>query len=95
MRVIQTCDLRDRTEELLESLTSGDEPFAVKDSGDVKAVLVSLTDWEQLQSAVATREEQRDPESLNSLHRALQDIASGRLTLHEEVVRQYREAHAP
>ena len=94
MRVIQTCDLRERTEELLQSLASGEEPFVVKDNGAMRAVLVSLTDWEQLQSALATREEQMDAASLVSLRRALQDIASGRLTVHEDVVRQYREAHA-
>ena len=94
MRIIESTDLREKTEELLDSLEHGDEPYCVINQGDPKAVLLGMEEWERIQSALATAEERLDPGALDSLRRALGDIAMGRLQSHDEVVRAYREAHA-
>lgn len=94
MRVIESTELRERTELLLESLEQGDEPYFVTDHGDPKAVLIGVEEWERIQSALATTEERLDKGAVESFHRAIADIEGGRLRPHDEVIRAYREAHA-
>lgn len=83
MITIKPSDLKERADELLESLATGEAPFLVADNGTPRAVLLAVDEWERIQSVLAMLEERLDDGSLASLRRAMQDIELGRLSEHD------------
>jgi prevent-host-death family protein len=90
MKSISIDEFKRKTAAVLDSLKTEPSPYLVTRRGEAQAVLIGLSEWERVQSILATWEEELDPGSLPSLKRAIEDIQQGRLTPHEEVVKAYR-----
>jgi prevent-host-death family protein len=91
MKTIGTVELRRDTADILASARYEGERYLVTRAGKPFAVLLGISDWEVLQSELATLQEQTDPEALAALRRAKEDIAAGWIKPHEEVFARFRE----
>jgi prevent-host-death family protein len=74
---ITALKLRHNLGEILDQVANNQERFLVKRSGIPAAVILSLSDFEDLQDFVDTWQEQEDPAFQKSLREARQEIETG------------------
>ncbi len=82
---ITALKLRHHLGEILDQVANNQECFLVKRSGTPAAVILSFSDFEDLQDLFDTWQEQEDPAFQQSLHDARQEIQDGGITTLEEL----------
>jgi prevent-host-death family protein len=84
--VLGVREARSRFSELLESAQFRDQEFLIERAGKPLAVIVGADRYAEMQSELATLQEERSPGGRNRLRRAKADIAAGWLAPHEEIM---------
>ena len=74
---ITALKLRHNLGEILDEVANNRERFLVKRSGIPAAIILSLSDYDDLQDLFDTALEQKDPKYQQSLHDARQEIEVG------------------
>ena len=84
--VLGVREARSRFSQLLESAQFRGQEFLIERAGRPLAVIMGADRYAELQSELATLQEERSPDGRKRLRRAKADIGAGRLTAHEEVM---------
>ena len=84
--VLGVREARARFSELLENAQFRGQEFLIERAGKPFAVIVGADRYAEMQSELATLQEERSPEGRKRLRRAKADIEAGRLTPHDEVM---------
>ena len=83
--VLGVREARARFSELLESAQFRGQEFLIERAGKPFAVIIGADRYAEMQSELATLQEERSTEGRKRLHRARADIEAGRLTPHDEI----------
>ncbi len=83
--VLGVREARARFSELLESAQFRGQEFLIERAGKPFAVIIGADRFAEMQSELATLQEERSPEGRKRLRRAKADIGAGRLTPHDEI----------
>jgi prevent-host-death family protein len=89
MKTISSVNLRKDLGGVLGETEHSDEEVIITRSGKAVAVLIGMARWEEIESILATWEQQQDPENKNKLRAAKADLVAGRILSHDEVVARY------
>lgn len=84
--VLGVREARSRFSRLLESAQFRGQEFLIERAGKPLAVIIGADRYAEMQSELATLQEERSTEGRKRLRRAKADIQAGRLTPHEEIV---------
>jgi prevent-host-death family protein len=79
--------LRHNLGEILDTVANTRERFLIKRAGIPAAILLSVSDYEDLEDLIDTSYEQRDPAFQRSLVQARQDIVTGKTATLEDLHR--------
>jgi prevent-host-death family protein len=86
--VLGVREARSRFSQFLESAQFRGQEFLIERAGRPLAVIVGADRYAEMQSELATLQEERSAEGRKRLRRAKADIAAGRLTAHEEIMQR-------
>jgi antitoxin YefM len=97
---ITAMKLRHNLGEILDQVANKRARFLIKRSGIPAAVLLSVSDYEDLEDLIDTYYEQQDGMFQQSLQQAREEIASGKVVTlddlrHDFEVKERKEARAP
>ncbi len=84
---ITAINLRHKLGEILDQVANKHERFLVKRAGIPAAILLSVTDYQDLEDLVDTWYEQQDPKFQESLAKARQEIEAGKVATLEDLRR--------
>jgi prevent-host-death family protein len=84
--VLGVREARAKFSELLEDAQFRGHEFLIERAGKPFAVIVGADRYAEMQSELATLQEERSPEARKRLRQAKADIEVGRLTPHDEVM---------
>lgn len=84
---ITAIDLRHNLGEILDQVANKHERFLVKCAGIPAAILLSVTDYKDLEDLVDTWYEQQDPTFQESLVKARQEIEEGKIVTLDDLRR--------
>jgi prevent-host-death family protein len=84
--VLGVREARAKFSALLEDAQFRGQEFLIERAGKPFAVIVGADRYAEMQSELATLQEERSPESRKRLRRAKADIEAGRLTSHDEII---------
>ena len=87
---ITSLTLRQHLGEILDQVTHQRRRFLIKRSGVPAAILLSLTDYEDLEDHIDTWHEQQDETFQHSLLKARQEIVTGKVTTLDDL---HRDLH--
>jgi prevent-host-death family protein len=82
---ITAINLRHQLGELLDRVANKHEPCLIKSAGIPAAILLSGTDYQDIEELVDTWYEQQDPTFQESLVKARQEIKAGKVATPEDV----------
>ena len=96
---ITAIKLRHNLGEILDQVTNKRSRFLIKRSGIPAAVILSVSDYEDLEDLIDTHYEQQDGAFQQSLQQARKEIASGKVTTlddlrHDLEVKERKETRA-
>ncbi len=96
---ITAIKLRHNLGEILDQVANKRARFLIKRSGIPAAILLSVSDYEDLEDLIDTHYEQQDPTFQQSLKQAREEIASGKAATlddlrHDLEVKERKEARA-
>lgn len=83
--VLGVREARARFSELLESAQFRGQEFLIERAGKPFAVIVGADRYAEMQSELATLQEERSPDGRKRLRKAKSDIEAERLTPHDEI----------
>jgi prevent-host-death family protein len=83
--VLGVREARARFSELLETAQFRGQEFLIERAGKPFAVIVGADRYAEMQSELATLQEERSENSRKQLRKAKADIEAGRLTPHDEI----------
>jgi antitoxin YefM len=84
---ITAIKLRHNLGEILDTVANKRERFLIKRAGIPAAILLSVSDYEDLEDLIDTYYEQQDPAFQRSLKQAKQDIRAGKVATLEDLSR--------
>lgn len=84
--VLGVREARAKFSQILESAKFLGQEFLIKRAGKPFAVIVGADRYAEMQSELATLQEERSPDGRKRLRRAKADIEAGRLTSHDEIM---------
>ena len=84
-RVLGVREARARFSELLESAQFRGQEFLIERAGKPFAVIIGADRYAEMQSELATLQEERSADGRKRLRRAKADIEADRLTPHDEI----------
>jgi antitoxin YefM len=84
---ITAINLRHKLGEILDQVANKRERFLIKRAGIPAAILLSVSDYEDLQDLIDTWYEQQDPTFQKSLVQAHQEIESGKVATLDDLRR--------
>ena len=84
--VLGVREARAKFSTLLEDAQFRGQEFLIERAGKPFAVIVGADRYEEMQSELATLQEERSPEGRKRLRRAKADIEAGRVTPHDEIM---------
>jgi prevent-host-death family protein len=84
--VLGVREARARFSKLLESAQFRGQEFLIERAGRPLAVILGADRYAEMQSELATLQEERSPEARKLLRRAKANIEAGRLITHDEVM---------
>jgi prevent-host-death family protein len=83
--VLGVREARARFSELLESAQFRGQEFLIERAGKPFAVIVGAEQYAEMQSELATLQEERSGDGRKRLRRAMMEIDAGRITPHDEI----------
>ena len=83
--VLGVREARARFSELLESAQFRGQEFLIERAGKPFAVIVGAERYAEMQSELATLQEERSGDGRKRLRRAMMEIDAGRITSHDEI----------
>lgn len=86
--VLGVREARARFSELLESAQFRGQEFLIERAGKPLAVIIGADRYADMQSELATLQEERSADGRKRLRRAKADIEAGRLTPHDVILRR-------
>jgi antitoxin YefM len=87
---ITAINLRHNLGEILNQVANKHERFHVRRAGIPAAILLSVTDYKDLEDLVDTWYEQQDPQFQESLVKALQEIEEGKVVTLDDLRRDLK-----
>jgi antitoxin YefM len=87
---ITAINLRHNLGEILNQVANKHERFLVRRAGIPAAILLSVTDYKDLEDLVDTWYEQQDPQFQESLVKALQEIEEGKVVTLDDLRRDLK-----
>ena len=91
--VLGVREARAKFSALLEEAQFHGREFLIERAGKPFAVIVGADRYAELQSELATLQEERSPDGRKRLRRAKADIEAGRLLPHEEIMHRLATAN--
>lgn len=83
--VLGVREARARFSELLESAQFRGQEFLIERAGKPFAVIIGADRYAEMQSDLATLQEERSGDGRKRLRRAMSEIDAGRITPHDEI----------
>ncbi|HSB79427.1 MAG TPA: type II toxin-antitoxin system Phd/YefM family antitoxin [Candidatus Methylomirabilis sp.] len=84
--VLGVRETRAKFSTLLEDAQFRGQEFLIERAGKPVAVIVGADGYEEMQSELATLQEERSPEGRKRLRRTKADLEAGRVTPHDEIM---------
>jgi prevent-host-death family protein len=91
---ITAIKLRHNLGEILDQVANKRERFLIKRAGIPAAIILSVSDYEELEDLIDTYYEQQDPTFQTSLSQAREEIAQGKVATMDDLRRDLKAKEA-